>query len=230
MPSRVLNFHTPLQTLERYVKLPSTLHIPPKIFGCVIFVHVPTHQQSKLDKYVVRYVFLDYGSHMKGYRCYNPLTQKLYVTMDVTFLETKYFFNEPSLSVLQWENRHEQQICDWVHRDHTQTELMITEQINHADLHTQATSNNPLSNIKHDQNQNREDNPNTTTEVRSPDSPTLPHSMTYNLPHKHNRGVPPNRYSTETKERKFKYSIANFFSAHNILNATKVFMENVSLE
>jgi hypothetical protein len=54
--------------------------------------------------------------------------------------------------------------------------------------------------------------------------------MTYNLPHKHNRGVPPNRYSTETKERKFKYSIANFFSAHNILNATKVFMENVSLE
>ena len=152
MPSRVLNFHTPLQTLERYVKLPSTLHIPPKIFGCVIFVHVPTHQQSKLDKYVVRYVFLDYGSHMKGYRCYNPLTQKLYVTMDVTFLETKYFFNEPSLSVLQWENRHEQQICDWVHRDHTQTELMITEQINHADLHTQATSNNPLSNIQHDQN------------------------------------------------------------------------------
>jgi len=107
MPSRVLNFHTPFQTLERYVKLPSTLHIPPKIFGCV-FVHVPMHKQSKLDLCAVRYVFLGYGSHTKGYRCYNPLTRKLYVTMDVTFLETKYFFNEPSLSVLQGENKHEQ--------------------------------------------------------------------------------------------------------------------------
>jgi hypothetical protein len=77
------------------------------------------------------------------------------VTMDVTFLETEYFFNEPSSSVLQGENRHEQQIWDWVHLDHTQTELVITEQINHTDLHTQATSNNPFSNIQHDQNQNR---------------------------------------------------------------------------
>jgi len=107
-----------------------------------------------LDLCVVRYVFLGYSSHTKGYRCYDPLTRKLYVTRDVTSLETKYFFNEPSLSVLQGENKHEQQIYIWVHPDHTQTELMIAEQINHANLHTQATSNNPLSNIQHDHNQN----------------------------------------------------------------------------
>jgi len=112
MSSRVLNFHTPLQTLERYVKLYSTLHIPPKIFGCVVFVHVLKHQRSKLDPCDVRCVLLGYDSHMEGYRCYDPLTRKLYVTMDVTFLETEYFFNEPSLSVLQGENRHEQQIWD----------------------------------------------------------------------------------------------------------------------
>jgi len=41
------------------------------------------------------------------------------VTMDVTFLETKYFFNESSPSVLQGENRHEKQIWDWVPPDHT---------------------------------------------------------------------------------------------------------------
>ena len=101
--------------------------------------------------------------------------------MDVTFLETKYLFNEPSLYVFQGENRHEQQISDWVNPDHTQTEPKISKQINHADLHTQSTSNNPLSNIQHDQNQNHEDNPNTTTKVRSPDSPILPDSMTYNF-------------------------------------------------
>jgi hypothetical protein len=84
-PSRVLNFHTPLQTLERYVKLPSTLHIPPKIFGCVLFVHVLKHQRSKLDPCAIRCVLLGYGSHTKGYQYYDPLTRKLYVTMDVTF-------------------------------------------------------------------------------------------------------------------------------------------------
>ena len=112
MPSRVLNFYTQLQTLERYVKLLLTLHIPPKIFGCVVFVHVLKHQRSKLDPYVVICVFLGYGSHTKGYRCYAPLTRKLYVAIDLTFLETEYFFNEPSMSVLQGENRHEQQI--WI--------------------------------------------------------------------------------------------------------------------
>jgi len=69
MPSRVLNFHTSLQTLERYVKLPSTLHIPPKIFGYVVFIHVPKHQRSKLDPCVVRCV-LGYGSTQAKYELY----------------------------------------------------------------------------------------------------------------------------------------------------------------
>ena len=150
--------------------------------------------------------------------------------MDVTFLETEYFFNEPSPSVLQGENRHEQHIWDQVHPDHTETESEISELINHADLHTQATSNNPLSNIQHDQNQNRKDNPNTTTEVRSPDSPTLPDPMTYSLPHRHNRGVLPNRYLPEIEGRKSKYSIVNFISARNMSDAIKVFMGKVSSE
>jgi hypothetical protein len=83
----------------------------------------------------------------------------------------------------------------------------------------------PIYNTK-----NREDNPDTTTEVRSPDTPTLPDSMTYSLPHRHNRGVPPNRYSPETEGRKSKYLIANFISAHNMSDAAKVFIEKVSSE
>jgi len=150
--------------------------------------------------------------------------------MDVTFLETEYFFNEPSSSILQRENRHEQQIWDWVYPDHTQTEPEIFEQINHADLHTQATLNNPLSNIKHDQNYSHEDNPDTTTKVRSPDSSILPDFMTYNLPHGHNQGVIPNRYSPKIKGKKSKYSIVNFISAYNMSDATKVFMGKVSSE
>jgi hypothetical protein len=48
--------------------------------------------------------------------------------------------------------------------------------------------------MQHDQNQNY-DIPNTIIDVRSPDSPTLPDSMKYSLPHKHNQGIPPNWYS-----------------------------------
>jgi hypothetical protein len=127
--------------------------------------------------------------------------------------------------------KQNQKFLSWsVHPDHTETESEISELINHADLHTQATSNNPLSNIQHDQNQNRKDNPNTTTEVRSPDSPTLPDPMTYSLPHRHNRGVLPNRYLPEIEGRKSKYSIVNFISARNMSDAIKVFMGKVSSE
>jgi len=231
MPSWVLNFHTPLQNLEWYVTLPSTLYIPLKIFGCVAFIHVLKHQRSKLDPCAICCVFLGYGSHTKGYQCYDPFSRKIYVTIDETFLETEYFFNEPSFSIIQGENRNEQQIWDWVHTEgHTKKELETTEQTNHTNLITQVTSNNPLSNIQHDQDQNREDIPDTTTEVRSPDSHTLPDFMIYNLPHRHNRGIPPNRYSSETEERKSRYSIANFILAHNMSDAIKVFIWKVSLE
>ena len=107
---------------------------------------------------------------------------------------------------------------------------MITEHINHADLHTQATSNNPLFNIQHDQNQNREDNPDTTTEVRSRNSPKLPDFMTYSLPYMHNQRVPPNRYSPKIEGKKSKYSIANFISTNNMSDTTKVFMRKVFSE
>jgi len=37
-------------------------------------------------------VFLGFNPHQKGYRCYHPSTHHIYVSMDVTFSETKYFF------------------------------------------------------------------------------------------------------------------------------------------
>jgi hypothetical protein len=64
----------------------------------------------------------------------------------------------------------------------------------------------------------------------SPDSPTLFDAMQYSLPHRHNREIPPNRYSPETEGRKSKYSIANFISAHNMSNTTNIFIGKVSSE
>lgn len=92
MPSRVLNFKTPLQALSLQASLPSALMIPPRVFGCVEFVHLHKNQRTKLDPCVVSCLFLGYGSHQKGYRCYDPTTRCTYVTMDVTILESETFF------------------------------------------------------------------------------------------------------------------------------------------
>jgi transposase InsO family protein len=40
MPSKVLKFDTPLQVLANHFTLPSNSLIAPRVFGCVVFVHL----------------------------------------------------------------------------------------------------------------------------------------------------------------------------------------------
>ena len=40
MPSKVLDFKTLLQVLSTHVSLLTMLMLPPRIFGCVVFVHL----------------------------------------------------------------------------------------------------------------------------------------------------------------------------------------------
>lgn len=58
MPSKVLHFQTPLQTLSSHTSLPTVLMLPPRIFGCVAFVHLHKNQRTKLDPSAVRCLFL----------------------------------------------------------------------------------------------------------------------------------------------------------------------------
>jgi hypothetical protein len=95
LPSKVLQFQTPLQVLASHVSLPTTLMLPPRVFGCVAYVHLHKHQRTKLDPCALRCLFLGYATHQKGYRCYDPSTSRLYATMDVTFLEFEPFFSGP---------------------------------------------------------------------------------------------------------------------------------------
>ena len=58
MPTRVLNYETPLQTLKK--SFPNTClinNLPLKLFGCAVFVHVPSHLQSKFDPRVENCIF-----------------------------------------------------------------------------------------------------------------------------------------------------------------------------
>ena len=75
LPSRVLDYKTPLQVLGQNVILPSVLMPPPRTFGYVVYVHIHKNQRTKLGPCDVRCVFLGYTAHKKGYRCYDPATR-----------------------------------------------------------------------------------------------------------------------------------------------------------
>ena len=68
--------------------------MPLKIFGCTAYVHTPKKSRSKLDPRAEKCVFVGYAPNKKGYKFFNPLTRKIYVTMDATFLEDLPFFNK----------------------------------------------------------------------------------------------------------------------------------------
>jgi len=62
------------------------------VFGRTCFVLHPHAERSKLSSRSAICVFLGYGEGKKGYRCFDPITHKLYVSHHVVFLEHIPFF------------------------------------------------------------------------------------------------------------------------------------------
>ena len=93
MSSRVLSFVTPLQKFQEFFPHSRLgAHLPLRVFGFTVFVHAHAPKRNKLDPGALKCVFLGYSSTQKGYRCYDPISQKLYVSLDVTFFEhTPYY-------------------------------------------------------------------------------------------------------------------------------------------
>lgn len=97
MHTYVLNYLTPFDVFKK--KFPACrLHtnLPLKVFGCIVFTHTP-NSRSKLDPIAEKCIFIGYSPNQKGYRCYNPTTKKIHVSMDVTFLELQPFYKKISL-------------------------------------------------------------------------------------------------------------------------------------
>ena len=110
MPSRVLKFQTPCQVLLQifpHTKIISSLD--PKIFRCSVFVHIHQQYRSKLDPKSIKCIFLGYSPNQKGYKCYSPITKKVYNMMDVTFFEHQSCY--PKFEI-QGENMREYQLWD----------------------------------------------------------------------------------------------------------------------
>ncbi|KAK3007336.1 hypothetical protein RJ639_016752 [Escallonia herrerae] len=180
-------------------------------------------------------IFLGYGNHKKGYRCYDPSTRRLYTTMDVTFLESEMFFSKSNYhSSLQGEKVCEEQNMweGWPGFDSTtpaQCEEVTIDANKAAQLLSQDAPKTQSGVMKDDVTGSicgQEQSIQSTEEEHTLDSHVLPNSevhtldshvdatlnesVGYKLPFRHNRGKPPSRYSPDHKGNRTRYPIANY--------------------
>ena len=96
LPFKPLHYKTPLDTLSSFVSIPSYHSLfPPRVFGCVVYVHLPQKACTKFESRAVKCVFLGYGVNHKCYRCFDPIHNRLYTSMDCDFFEQSYYYSQP---------------------------------------------------------------------------------------------------------------------------------------
>ncbi|RVW21623.1 Retrovirus-related Pol polyprotein from transposon TNT 1-94 [Vitis vinifera] len=163
MPSKVLQFRTPLQALSSHTSLPTMLMLPPQIFG---------------------------------YRCFDPIIKRTYITMDVTFLEMETFYPSPTTkSSLHGEFPNEE--VNWLATTWLESEGVTEQPTPVNDMTPNATTS--------------DGSPSLVPEGPSPENIA------------ENRGKPPSQYSPEVEDRRSKYPVANYVSTHRLVEPLKAF-------
>ena len=113
MPSKVLQFQTPSDFFNQCFSTSRiSITLSPKIFGCVAFVHIHNQNRGKLAPKARKCIFVGYSPTQKGYKCFDPIFKKMFVTMDVTFFEKRRYYVD---NHLQGENRSEDSIFNTIH-------------------------------------------------------------------------------------------------------------------
>ncbi|CAL2234198.1 unnamed protein product [Prunus armeniaca] len=82
-PTKALHNITPFESYSR--RKPGIAHL--KVFGSLCYVHVPAELRHKLDPKSTKGVFVGYATCEKGYRVFDPISNKLILSRDVTFDE-----------------------------------------------------------------------------------------------------------------------------------------------
>ena len=72
-----LKYRTPLECFKKFFpECQPFFYLPLKIFGCTVFIHMPSRLRSKLGPRAEKCVFIDYTPNKRGYKCYNPQTKQ----------------------------------------------------------------------------------------------------------------------------------------------------------
>ena len=78
LPSKTLNFYTPLSILcDIYPHAPYLSKLNPKVFGCIAYVHHNSLTRTKLDPKAQKCIFIGYSPSQKG-TSVTTFTQKFF--------------------------------------------------------------------------------------------------------------------------------------------------------
>ena len=83
LPSQVIHNVSPFERLYGIFSSYSSL----KVFGCACVVLLHSHEHTKLESCARLCGFLGYGTKHKGFRCWDPISQRLRRSRPVTFWE-----------------------------------------------------------------------------------------------------------------------------------------------
>ncbi|KAJ0599630.1 putative RNA-directed DNA polymerase [Helianthus annuus] len=70
-----------------YGQKPNVEHL--NVFGCLAYALVPKQRRDKLSNKTEKTIFVGYSEASKGYKLYNPQTNKIIISRDVIFDENK---------------------------------------------------------------------------------------------------------------------------------------------
>jgi len=87
LPTLVLKNFSPFEKL--FGKSPEYSILNP--FGCACFVLLRPYEHTKLEPRARLCCFLGYGTEHKGYRCWDPISNRLRISRHVTFWENTMF-------------------------------------------------------------------------------------------------------------------------------------------
>ncbi|KAI5350115.1 hypothetical protein L3X38_003006 [Prunus dulcis] len=63
-----------------------------KSFGCTCFPHLVPYNKHKLSSKSIKCIFLGYDNHYKGYKCFEPISRRVYISRNVTFDESDFSY------------------------------------------------------------------------------------------------------------------------------------------
>ena len=63
-----------------------------RIFGCIAYVYVPKEICKKFDNITMKCLFLGFDSETKAFRLFDPIRQKMIISRDVVFNESRVGF------------------------------------------------------------------------------------------------------------------------------------------
>ena len=67
-----------------------------KVFGSIVYVHIPNEKRQKLDAKSEKCILVGYSSKKKAYKCFNPSTRAVRVSRDVVFDESASWYEPDS--------------------------------------------------------------------------------------------------------------------------------------